>query len=404
MPHLPRSLLLAALLAALPLAAEADVVTTLNDDGSPGIPYQDVQIQEFRDGQVVFLLPTGNEATVPLGSVGGLSVEGAPMLDEAKADAEAGRDREAIAKLRQLESASGGRAWLETHARKLLVPVLDRTGEGSDAVSLYLDLVEAGLPAGYLPQPPLQSAATVSQSIRAAAVDRARRAAQSNPAAEPSLTQLISIMGGPDAAAAPTTDPAPAAGTEGGSLTPLLSDPTGGNSTNPTTTEPDNSTLPAPPAALPDGPSARLSPDGPVLPFRMINNAAVAQLRGGNPAAALESINSQLNAPGNVGEKYYVRGLIRFESAGGDRDALLDAGLDFMRDVAADNANNTAALIEAARVHQRLASLTGDPAEQTRLRDIATRALDRAQQTLESEDGRSRELLSQRLEQVRSAR
>ena len=135
----------------------------------------------------------------------------------------------------------------------------------------------------------------------------------------------------------------------------------------------------------------------------MINNAAVSQLRGGNPTAALESINAQFDQPGPVGEKFYIRGLIRLETAGNDRNALLDAGLDFMRDVAADASNNTAALIEVARVHRRLAAIATEPVEQTRLRDIATRALDRAAQSLESEQGRSKELLGERLQQVRAA-
>ena len=253
---------LSALLAALAISspAVADTVATLNDDGSPGIPYSDVQIQEFRDGQVVFVLPTGNEATVPLGSVGSLSVDGLPLLQEARADAEAARDREAIAKLRTLQSNAGGRAWVETHAKKLLVPLLDRTGQGTDAVPLYLDLVEAGLPSGYLPPPPVASAATMSDSVRSAAVDRARRAAQANPSAAPALEQIIAIMGGTQTAAA---DPAPdgTPDTGGGGLTPALpAPPTPATPTPPrlSLTKPRPTCPTAPPPSSPT--AARSSP------------------------------------------------------------------------------------------------------------------------------------------------
>ncbi len=396
MPHPPllrglRSLPLLVASAGLLTAyvpALADTVTSLNDDGSLGIPYADVQIQGFRDGNVVFVLPNGTETTQSLATVGALSVDAVPLLDEIRADLEAGNDRDAVAKLRSVLSNSGGRAWLETHAKRLMVPPLDRLGDGGQAVPLYLDLVEAGLPVGYLPPPPVQSAATLPASDRAGLAARARRAAEATPAAAASVNQLVTILGG---SAAPTASPPGGVGGPATSAAPPGAEPVASA----------DSGTPLPP--LPQGPSARLSADGPVLPFIMVNNAAVAQLQAGNPSAALASINEQLNQPGNGGVKYYIRGLIRLETAGEDRDALLDAGLDLMRDVALDSTNNTAALIEVARVHQRLADLATEPADSQRLRSIATAALDRAATLLEGEDGRSRDLLSQRLDQVRSA-
>ncbi|MEM8781429.1 MAG: hypothetical protein AAGE65_01115 [Planctomycetota bacterium] len=287
-----------------------------------GIAVPGIEIVGIRDGHLVYLV-AGAERMSPLEEVTNLRIDAHPTYTQAVNFLEAGQARDAAGMLRNvLRNANRNEGWLRQYASWRLVQAIDAQGAGEETAAAFAALVSIGPDPFFLADPPTRSLAGLEGDglDRARAVlERAQRNAGDE--ARAALQAMIAVLDGE----------APAAANEPDAV-----------NTDPTVTP------------------GRHAESAVALPATLASSddPAVDLLRRGRFADAVTMVDSQLrNDPGRLQQRTFVRAvaMLKLAEASGDRDAYLDAGLEFMRVVVMSRAGGAylgPALLETAVVHR----------------------------------------------------
>ena len=287
-----------------------------------GIAVPGIEILAIRDGELIYLIG-GAERSSPLTQVSDLRIDAHPTYTQAVNFLKAGQARDAAGMLRNvLRNANRDEAWLKQFASWRLVQALDAQGVGEETAAAFAALVGIEPDPFFLTDPPTRSLASLEGEPAARArehLERAKRRAGDDALA--AIDQLLAVLDGQSPVAADPAD-----------------DPGAG-----TIARPAVESAVALPATL--GAS---------------DDPAVILLRSGRFADAITLLDSQMRSdPGRLQQRTFLKalGMLKLAEATDDRNALLDAGLQFMRVVAMARDGSAylgPALLEAGVVHRAI--------------------------------------------------
>ncbi len=317
----------------------------------------DVTIQSVKDGQLIYVSPTGAEVEKSLAEIEGIKLTGQADLEAAQKAADAGDVKGANSSYQKALTVAR-HPWLKRWISSQLMAFNEANHQPVEAVDAYLALAkDEKSESFFFAKPPVKSLAAASTEQKAEIRKRLTEAKEAVTGKEASdgLAKMIEAVG---AQAASASTPSP----------------TNSTSSNET---PPGASGPAPASVIP-------------LPKALPENDPVAELlRAGKFEEALAEVNKKLDEPVPVGQapqtsrQLYERGIAQFnlaEKASGpaQENLYLDAGLSFMRVVIHFPRNTTwvgPALIEAGAVHDKIGR-----------RDIAMGLWDRARNMINPDD------------------
>lgn len=350
-------------LAALALAVVAAAVQADSVKLS-GFWIDDVTVQTITDGRIVYVSPTGGQVEKPLGDLQGLKLTNLPQLEQAEKALEAGQTAQAI-KLLQDARKRSRQDWANQLLSKRIVEAQTAGGLVGDALQGYLELSRSATDPWFVPAPPLEAFAKASDPQKAKAREVATNALARADEAQKAVLQQVLDAAGPapaPAAASATPKPAPA---------------------RPAATQPATPSAPAP-AATPAAPTPSAAPaaakaSAVPLPRQITDGPIADPLRAGRFEEALAAADRELQTPGEMSAKLFLRGVAQLALAekSGDEAMYKNAGLSFMR-VAVHFPKSThlgPALLEAGYVHLKI----GRP-------DIAAKLFERARVLIDEDD------------------
>lgn len=297
-----------------------------------GFWIDNVSIDSMGDGLVVYTTATGAEQTRPLSAVQGIRLALYPELSEAWQAIQAGDDADAARAL-EVVIAKARRPWVKHYVNWQRSGALARAGRPVAAVEAYLELIRAGAEAHFLAEPPVDAVAGAANGDKQRIAAVVGKTMLGQPAA--SRAHLQQIL---DATKVIEPDPpqAPAEGEVGSAV---------------------------------------------LLPQAIRPTPLVELLRKGRFNEALEAINGELETPGGLSQKLYLKGVAQLALAerSGDLNLYKDAGISFMRVVIyfshPKSVYASPSLLEVAYVHEKI----GRP-------DLAEKLYERARILINEED------------------
>lgn len=301
-----------------------------------GFWINDVAVQGFTEGQIVYFAPGGGEVNQPLDKLEGIKLGKYPAMGAASEAIEAGNDAEALKQLTALRG-NAKEPWLQRYVNKLLMETADRAGRADVAADAFIALVATpSLDPYYIANPPTASVGAADAKTRDAIRQRLDAVAARVPK-QGEAQQAFAAMQALVAAA-----PAPAA--------------TGDAA------EPDR-----PPAAPGTPGTAAAPPAGAatsavVLPSFIEDNDITKLLRAGQFAEADAAVTAALQSAGDMSLKLYQHGMAKLglADAAADDEAgqklYKDAGLSFMRVLVhfPSSRYKGPAMVEAGYVHHKI--------------------------------------------------
>ncbi|MEM1444560.1 MAG: hypothetical protein AAGF84_00755 [Planctomycetota bacterium] len=290
-----------------------------------GIAVPGIEIIGVRDGQLVYLVG-GGERTSPLDRVSDIRIDAHPTYTQAVNFLEAGQARDAAGLLRNvLRNVNQREGWLRQFASWRLVQALDAQGVGGETAAAFAALVGTQPDPFFLADPPTQSLAGLEGDELDRAKSRLERAQRNaSDEARDAIDTMLSVLAGNAPAAAEPEADAPE------------EDPTGLLN------------------------AERTSDSAVALPATLANtdDPAVNLLRAGRFADALTMVESQIrNDPGRLQQRTFVKAvaMLKLAEQSEERNAYLDAGLEFMRVVVMSRDGSAylgPALLETAVIHR----------------------------------------------------
>ncbi|MEM1099183.1 MAG: hypothetical protein AAGH92_10390 [Planctomycetota bacterium] len=288
-----------------------------------GIAVPGIEIVGIREGELVYLVADA-ERTAPLERVTDIRIDAHPTYTQAVNFLEAGQARDAAGMLRNvLRNANQREGWLKQFASWRLVQALDAQGAGEETAAAFAALVGTAPDPFFLTNPPTSSLAGLEGEAADRATARLERAQRNaGNEARAAIDAMLAVLSGE----APVGSEAE------------------------TSEDGDGSGISSPEAA--DSAVA--------LPATLANtdDPAVDLLRAGRFADALTMAESQLRSgTGRLQQRTFVKALamLKLAEETGEREAYLDAGLEFMRVVVMSRDTSAylgPALLEAAVVHR----------------------------------------------------
>ncbi len=320
-----------------------------------------VQIQDLREGKLVYVNNSGSEISKPMADIEGFKIEDLPQLTAANESISAGDYKKALSQLRAAARATKVR-WLNTYIDFQTMMALDQTGEAYDAVQAYLNLARGRADEFYLSNPPMASISSTEDTKQLE--NTARRLEQTIPrlsgvareqavAMQQVVNNRLNAGGGDEPAAPEQPNPATPA-QPATPATPATPRNNGGGLVPRTTTSNGGGPASAENAAV-TMPNALYETHG--------NDPVTRLLADGKFEEALADSKQILSGPvKDVYTRLYQQGVAQLAlaeaaSSSAEKEKLYkDAGLSFVR-ILIYHPNGSlapAALLEAAYVHEKI--------------------------------------------------
>ena len=209
------------------LVAMAGLLFAVPPAHADGIQVRDlwidnVQLEDVRDGVLVYRAPTGGRATQPLSEVQAIRVDAHPELAEAEAHFDASRFAEAAGSFQKVVQDARP-DWLKSYARARLVEAAAAAGNATLAAETFAQLAQSSPDDALVPEPPVEVVRGAEPSSKAEMERMLRRSlGDVPPKRRDAMRSLIEAIGEEPADVGDSGGDAPPAAEEGAVLLPTL--------------------------------------------------------------------------------------------------------------------------------------------------------------------------------------